>query len=178
MVEKADNIMNNKNKLSLLFFPILLVFYEIATYLSNDMYLPALPQMMRELSLTTEYAQLTLTTWFLGQASFPLITGVLSDRFGRRPILLIGGLIYIATTIYCAVADNFYALFIARFLEGGMVATMLVPGYSCIHELYKQVEAVKILAFMGGISVLAPAFGPLLGGFVLYFTIMKCFNDK
>ena len=67
-------------------FPILLVLYEIATYLSNDMYLPALPDMMRDLSLTTQQAQWTLTTWFIGSAFLPLVLGVVSDRYGRRPV--------------------------------------------------------------------------------------------
>lgn len=154
----------------LLLFPLLLVFYEIATYLSNDMYLPALPQMMSELDLTTHQAQYTLTTWFLGQASMPLLMGIISDRFGRRPVLLVGGIIYILATILCALAADATTLLIGRFIEGCMVASMLVSGYACIHELYEKNEAIKILALMGSISVLAPAFGPLLGGFVLYFS--------
>src|SRR5579883_2704724 len=72
-------------------FPLLLVLYEISTYLSNDMYLPALPQMMADLGLSAKEAQLTLTTWFLGEASMPLIMGIISDRLGRRPVLLMGG---------------------------------------------------------------------------------------
>lgn len=153
-----------------LLFPLLLVFYEIATYLSNDMYLPALPQMMRDLGFDSRQAQLTLTTWFLGQASMPLVMGIISDRYGRRPVLLLGGVIYILATITCALSSNFYTLLIARFIEGSMVASMLVPGYACIHEMYEQHDAIKILALMGSISVLAPAFGPLLGGLVLTFT--------
>lgn len=155
---------------NLLLFPLLLVFYEIATYLSNDMYLPALPQMMSELRLTTEQAQYTLTTWFLGQASMPLFMGFASDRYGRKPVLLLGGIIYVLATILCAVAVDVHTLLLGRFIEGCMVASMLVSGYACIHELYEKKEAIKILALMGSISVLAPAFGPLFGGFVLYFT--------
>lgn len=151
-------------------FPLLLVLYEIATYLSNDMYLPALPQMMRELNLTIQQAQLTLTTWFAGQASMPLLLGVISDRYGRRPVLLIGGVIYIVATVVCALTSHFAILMAARAVEGGMVASMLVSGYACIHELYDQKEAIRILALMGSITVLAPALGPLAGSIALYFT--------
>lgn len=159
--------MTRKSKI--LLFPLLLVFYEIATYLSNDMYLPALPQMMKELGLSLQQAQLTLTMWFIGQASMPLVMGIISDRYGRRPVLLSGGVIYILATLVCALSYDAQTLLIARLIEGGMVASMLVPGYACIHELYEQKEAIRILALMGSISVLAPAFGPLLGSLVLYF---------
>jgi Bcr/CflA subfamily drug resistance transporter len=163
-----DNTMARQLKLPL--FPLLLVFYEIATYLSNDMYLPALPQMMSELTLSTKQAQLTLTTWFLGQAAMPLVMGILSDRYGRRPVLLVGGVLYIASTILCALSQNVAILLLGRFLEGCMVASMMVAGYACIHELYEKNEAIKLLALMGSISILAPALGPLFGGIVLYFT--------
>jgi DHA1 family multidrug/chloramphenicol efflux transport protein-like MFS transporter len=151
-------------------FPILLVLYEIATYLSNDMYLPALPQMMKEIGLSTKQAQATLTTWFIGSAFLPLVMGVISDRYGRRPVLLLGGVIYILATIACAITSDTNTLLIARFIEGAAIPSMMVAGYACIHELYDQKEAIRILALMGSITVLAPALGPLLGSIVLYFT--------
>lgn len=153
-----------------LLFPILLVMYEISTYLSNDMYLPALPDMMKDLMLTTKQAQWTLTSWFLGSASTPLIMGVISDRYGRRPVLLLGGLVYILTTAICAITHNPHVLLIARFIEGAAIPSMMVAGYACIHESYEQKEAIRILAFMASITILAPALGPLLGSLVLYFS--------
>nr|AIA17492.1 drug resistance transporter, Bcr/CflA subfamily [uncultured bacterium] len=159
-----------KFKIQSLFFPFLLAGYEFSTYLSNDMYLPALPDMMREMHLTTQQVQFTLTSWFLGLASMPLFLGVLSDRFGRRPILLIGGIIYIIATVICALTHNHQVLLIARFLQGGMTSSMLVAGYATVHEMYDHKEAVRMIALMGSISVLAPTLGPLLGSIVLLFT--------
>lgn len=153
-----------------LYFPLLLVFYEIATYLSNDMYLPALPDMMRDLHLSTKQVQLTLTTWFIGSATLPLIMGIVSDRYGRRLTLLSGGVVYFFATIACALATNTQILLISRFIEGAAIPSMMVAGYSCIHESYEQKEAIRILALMGSITVLAPALGPLLGSIVLLFT--------
>jgi len=150
-------------------FPLLLVMYEITIYLSNDMYLPALPDMMRDLHLTATQAQLTITMWFLGSALLPLIMGALADRFGRRKTLLTGGFIFVVSTALCAMAIDEYTLLAARVLEGAMVASMMVAGYACIHELYDHKEAIRVLAIMGGVSVLAPAFGPLVGAFILLF---------
>jgi Bcr/CflA subfamily drug resistance transporter len=150
-------------------FPILFVLYEISVYLSNDMYLPALPQMMHDLHISTTKAQLTVTLWFFGAATTPLIMGALADRYGRRATLLTGGIIYLLSTVMCALAINEYTLLLPRILEGAMVSSMMVAGYAVIHESYEHKKAIKILAVMGGISVLAPALGPLLGAFVLLF---------
>lgn len=154
-------------KIHHLLLPLLLVFYEVATYLSNDMYLPALPNMMTDLQLSAKQVQLSLTWWFVGQACFPFVIGALSDRLGRRIVLLSGGVVYILATILCALTRSYEVLLIGRFIEGGMVAAMLVPAYACIHESYEKKEAIRILALMGSVSVLAPALGPLVGGFIL-----------
>lgn len=150
-----------------LFFPLLLVSYEISTYLSNDMYLPALPEMMSQLNLSMHQAQLTLTFWFAGSALLPLFMGMLVDHYGRRPVLLVGGIIYILSTITCALTSHLPSLLIARFIEGGSIPSMMVAGYACIHELYDQRAAIRILALMGSVTVLAPAIGPLIGSIIL-----------
>ena len=150
-------------------FPILLVVYEISVYLSNDMYLPALPNMMRDLQISSTQAQLTITMWFIGAACTPLVMGALADHFGRRPTLLTGGIIYVFATIACAVAVNESTILIPRLLQGAMISSMMVSGYACIHESYEHKEAIRLLAIMGGVSVLAPALGPLLGAIVLAF---------
>jgi Bcr/CflA subfamily drug resistance transporter len=150
-------------------FPFLLVCYEISLYLSNDIYLPALPEMMKELGLNSHIAQLTLTTWFFGSASVPLILGAITDRYGRRPILLLGGIVYIVMTIICAITSNISLFLIARTIEGAMVPSMLISGYAVIHELYERKQAIQVLALMLSITILAPAFGPFLGSLVLLF---------
>lgn len=151
----------------LLLFPFLLVSYEIATYLSNDMYLSALPSIEADFKTTTFLTQASLTTWFLGSASLQLFLGPLSDRYGRRPILLIGGFIFVLASIACALSTNITMLLIARFFEGWGVCSMIVAGYAAIHELYDQAAAIRTLALMGSITILAPALGPVVGAVIL-----------
>ncbi len=86
-------------------------------YLSNDMYLPALPQMTQALSTTPALTQMSLTTWFFGAASMQLLLGPLSDKYGRRPILLGGGVIFIAATLICAITSDISTLLVARFFQ-------------------------------------------------------------
>lgn len=148
-------------------FPLLIAFYEMVTYLSNDMYLPALPQITHDLGTTHFLAQLSLTVWFFGATSMQLFLGPLSDRYGRRPILLWSGLIFILATTVCATTSSVAILLIVRFIQGCSVCAVTVAGYSAIHELYDQKTAIKAFALMGSITVLAPAFGPIIGSLIL-----------
>ncbi len=152
------------------FFPLVLVLYEISNYLANDAYLPAMPSIARELQTTHHWVQLTLTAFFLGNASMQLILGPISERYGRRFLLLSGGLVFIIATIICASSHNINLFLIARFFQGAAVTSMVVAGYATVHALYDQIRAIKTLAWMGSITVLAPALGPLFGALILMFS--------
>ena len=147
--------------------PFLLVFYEVITYLSTDMYLPALPQMMRELGSTPHLAQLTVTAWFFGSASLSLLLGPIADRYGRRFLLLFGGCVFVVSTLFCATTQTITLLFIARFFQGCAACSVFVAAYATVHELYEHKKAIHVLAFMGSVTILAPTLGPLLGGLLL-----------
>lgn len=152
-----------------LLFPAALVFYEIATYLSNDMYLPSLPQISRDMQISQDLAEYTLLFWFLGSASMQLIMGPLSDRYGRKVVLMGGGICYVLSNLVCAITPDIYIFLVARFIQGSAVCSMVVAGYAAIHELYDTTRAIKIIAMMSSITILAPAFGPLLGAVILQF---------
>jgi MFS transporter, DHA1 family, multidrug resistance protein len=160
------NYLENKN-LMIQFFPWLLVCYEIINYLANDMYLPALPSMMSDLGINTRLAQQTVTAWFFGASSLHLLLGPISDRFGRKPVLLIGGVLFTAATWICALTSTISVLLVARFIQGAVVSTLITAGYASIHEIYHRKQAMQILALMMSVVMLAPAVGPLVGGFFL-----------
>lgn len=162
-------ITKSKSKQSLLLFPFLLAIYEVSNYLANDMYLPALPQIMQDLNASVHATQQTLTAFFFGAASLQLFLGPLSDRWGRRPILFAGGFIFLLSTLFCLSATNIYTLIIARFFQGSAICSIVTAGYSAIHELYEHIKAIQVLAIMASIIVLAPAFGPFLGSVVLHW---------
>lgn len=158
-----------KKEKAILLFPFLLVSYEITAYLATDMYLPALPNMIADLHISNRLGQLTLTSWFLGASCLQLIVGPLSDRYGRRPVLLTGAIVFIISTVFCAITNDIITLLVARFFQGSTVCSVVVAGYASIHESYEQQQAIKILALMGSITVLAPSAGPLLGSIILLF---------
>lgn len=149
------------------FFSLLLVCYEIINYLANDMYLPALPSVLHDLGIHTRLAQQTVSIWFFGASSFHLLAGPVADRFGRKPVLLLAGVLFTTATWICAFTANVHMLLLARFMQGAVVSTLSSAGYTSIHETYDRKQAIQILALMSSIVMLAPAVGPLLGGFFL-----------
>jgi DHA1 family multidrug/chloramphenicol efflux transport protein-like MFS transporter len=151
-------------------FPLFLIVYEFCTNMSNDMYLPALTLITADFGSKINLVQLTITAWLAGNAAVQLIVGPLSDRFGRRPILFGGGLLFLLATLGCSLAPSLEFLVFSRFLQGIGVCTMMVSGYASIHDLYNDKEAIHILVWMGTAAVLAPAIGPVLGGVLLLVT--------
>lgn len=150
-------------------FPFILVMLEIVTFLSTDMYLPALPTIANDFAVSQDVAQYTLTLWFLGSMSMQLILGPLSEQYGRKNILIMGILVFIVSTLVCAFTDNMTYFMIARLFQGSTVCAVIVAGYATIHELYSGKEAVQILAIMSSITILAPALGPFLGAAIVSF---------
>lgn len=150
-------------------FPFLFVLYEISLYLSNDMYLPSMPAIAADLGLTQAQIQNTLTLWFLGASSLQFIIGPISDRFGRKIIISVGGALFIASTIVCAMTNDISHMYIARFVQGSTICFVVVAGNAAIHESFSVKEAIKWLALCNAITILAPALGPLCGAIVVEF---------
>lgn len=148
-------------------FPLSLVFLEIGTYLANDMYLPGLPTIAKNFNISQDAAQYTLLVWFLGSASMQLFTGPLSDRFGRRIVLLSGAMLFFISSLVCAITADLNIMLFARFIQGSTIGAIVVPGYAAVHESYDTNASIKIIAIMGSVTILAPAFGPLLGAIVI-----------
>ena len=99
--------MVQKTSLSWL-FPPFLILYEFCTNMSNDMYLPALPLIAKELQSSLSLVQLTITAWLAGSMAIQLIVGPLSDFYGRRLVLLGGGLLFLLSTLGCSLSPSLH----------------------------------------------------------------------
>jgi Bcr/CflA subfamily drug resistance transporter len=152
-----------------LIFPYALVFYEAVLYLANDMYLPSLPAIARDLKTSQDMVQYTLALWFLGTCSLQVFLGPLSDYFGRRQVLVWGSGLFFGSTLMCTLSHSIEMLLFARFLQGSVVGTVVVAGYAAIHEFYDSRRTVQLLSIMASIIVLAPAVGPVIGAWILEF---------
>jgi Bcr/CflA subfamily drug resistance transporter len=159
--------MSQSQRSSPLMIPVLLALLELVIYLSNDMYLPALLAIRSDLHTSSSLVQLSLTSWFLGGTLLHLIVGPISDSIGRKPVMLVGGLIFVVSSLICGVTNNIVVLLLARFFQGTTVSVVAVSSYATLHEILDDIQAAKAIAVMTAITVLAPAFGPLLGGVLM-----------
>ncbi|SFL90104.1 multidrug effflux MFS transporter [Marinobacter zhejiangensis] len=135
--------------------------------LATDMYLPALPSLGGALGAGTDQVQLTLSIYMAGFALAQLICGPLADRFGRKPAMIGGFVLFAAASIGCALANNIETLILCRFLQaiGGSAGPVL--GRAAIRDIYTPRDAARIMALLASIMALAPALAPTLGGLML-----------
>lgn len=132
--------------------------------LSTDLYLPSLPILVQVFDTDVSTAQLTLSVFMAGFALSQLVHGPLSDRFGRRPVILGGLAVFIVASLWCAVASSINELIVARFLQalGGCVGP--VVGRAVVRDVFGRERSAAVLAYMATAMGLAPAVGPLVGG--------------
>lgn len=134
--------------------------------LSIDITLPSLPATQRSFSTDVATAQLTLSVFFIGFACGQLVVGPLSDRFGRRPIVL-GGLVGFAiTSIVCALAPSIETLIAARFVQALCACAGPVLGRAIVRDLYGPERAARMLANMMTVFAFMPAAAPMVGGLI------------
>ncbi|HEY5847472.1 MAG TPA: multidrug effflux MFS transporter [Microlunatus sp.] len=132
--------------------------------ISLDLYLPALPQLAADLDASPSEAQLTITACLLGLATGQLVAGPLSDRFGRRPPLIIGLALYLLTSLACAFAPTIESLIGLRLLQGLAGAAGLVIARAVARDLYSGRDLLIFFSRLILISGLAPVIAPVLGG--------------
>jgi DHA1 family bicyclomycin/chloramphenicol resistance-like MFS transporter len=135
--------------------------------LSIDMSLPAQPTIARDLDVSADVAQLTLSLFVVGFAIGQLIYGHLADAYGRRPVLLTGLLVYSAAAVGCAAHAGIVALLACRLVQGAGAACGPVVARAMVRDTQPAASAARLLSLMLAVLALAPMLAPLAGAFVL-----------
>lgn len=135
--------------------------------LTNDIYMPAMPVLVSSLNSTVPGVQFTLTAFIVGVAFGQIAYGPLSDRYGRRPMLIAGLSLFCASSAGCAYAQSVEALAVLRFLQALGLAAAPVLGRTVARDLGANEQAARLLARMMVVSGIAPIAAPLLSGMLL-----------
>lgn len=146
-----------------------LILYNFTANLANDIYLPSMPELVRIFHTSPSVLQLTMTAWFAGVSLPQLFFGPLSDRFGRRKVLLFGAILFLLATLICTAANNIWILIAARYLQGVGVCSLNVTTFGILADLYDAKSRTQIVNKINMCGILAPLIGPLIGGYILFY---------
>lgn len=136
---------------------------------TTDLYLPALPALTASFGAAMGQAQYTLSALLLAFGVSQLVWGPMSDRFGRRPILLMGLAAYLVAAIGCATAASMLQLIIWRALQGAAMGAVVMCARALVRDLYQPQEGARIMSKgMSGLGALACA-SPAVGGLLTQF---------
>jgi DHA1 family bicyclomycin/chloramphenicol resistance-like MFS transporter len=136
---------------------------------SVDLYLPALPTIAADLGAADARAQWTLASFFLGFGAGMMMFGSLSDKFGRRRLLLFAAVLFAASSLLCVVVTDIDQLIALRFFQAVGSGALGVLARAVVRDVFDTTGSARILSIMGVITAVVPMFATLIGGQILVF---------
>ena len=161
---KQNSIPAASNVNALLF--ILLGAIAAMTPLAIDMYLPAMPNIAKDLAVAESSVQMTLSVYIGAFAVGQLVHGPLADSFGRKPVLLVGIVFFAIASVFSAIVNSIETLMIARGFQGFAGAAVAVIIQAIVRDMFDREDFTRVMSFVTLIMTIAPLVGPLLGGHI------------
>lgn len=137
------------------------------TALGMDMFLPSVPAIAHAFGAEAGSAQLAVTTYLLGLSAGQFAWGPLADRFGRKPVLLAGIILFLASSVGCALAGSLQNVVLLRFAQGAAMSSGPVIARSVVRDLAAHEQAAQVLGRMMVVFGFFPVAGPLIGAQML-----------
>lgn len=145
---------------------LLIVTFLMLQPLSTDLYLASLPSLATGFAVPAATVQLTLSLFVIGFGGAQLVIGPLSDRYGRRPVLLWGLTLYVAASALCGFAQSIELLIAARFLQALGCCSAVVIARAIVRDAYAREDSMRVMAKVSTWLSLAPLLGPILGSYL------------
>ncbi|ABZ74888.1 drug resistance transporter, Bcr/CflA subfamily [Shewanella halifaxensis HAW-EB4] len=143
--------------------PILLPMV-ILSPLAIDIYLPSMPVMAAEFSVSASEIQSTLVLFLFAMGTGQLLIGPLADRYGRRPVAIGGIIFYMISSVLAAIAVEFHWLQIARVMQGLAACSTSIVVFSAVRDCFSPKEGARYYSYLNGMICIIPALAPTLGG--------------
>ncbi len=150
-----------------LMFPLALVLFEFSVYIGNDLVQPAMLAITKDFGVSSSWAPSSMSFYLLGGACMAWLLGPLSDRLGRKKVLLAGVLFFVLCCLLILLTHTIESFLALRFLQGIGLTVISAVGYAAIQETFAERDAIKVMALMANISLLAPLLGPVVGAFLI-----------
>ncbi|NML61103.1 multidrug effflux MFS transporter [Massilia sp. RP-1-19] len=145
---------------------LLIIGFMMLQPLSTDLYLASLPNLATVFGVPASTVQLTLSVFVIGFGGAQLIIGPLSDRYGRRPVLMWGLALYVAASLLCASAQTIQVLVAARFMQALGCCSAIIIARAIVRDAYAPADSARVIARASSWLSLAPLTGPILGSYL------------
>lgn len=146
---------------------LLLALFGAIAPLAIDMYLPGIPAMAEDLSVSTNRAGISVSVFFVGMAVGQLVAGPLSDRLGRRPMIIAGLILFLAGSLAAALAHSFLLLLAARLVQALGACSVTTCSRAAVRDMLDPREAARLFSLLALIGGLVPLAAPMLGSVLL-----------
>jgi len=143
---------------------VILVAISTVGPLGLNIFVPSMPGLQHTFQASSGMVQATLTVYIAAIALCQLFYGPLSDRYGRRPVLLAGLALYVAASLACALAPTIEVLIVARGVQAIGGASGMILSRAIVRDLHERDKAASVLGYITMAWVLAPMVAPLVGG--------------
>lgn len=147
----------------------LIIVLVIVAELSTDILTPALVKMSTFFAVSSEITKIVLSSNLLGLSISGLFYGPISDHYGRRPVILIGLIIFCISSILCYFTNTIDLLILFRFFQGIGAGVAVVIGYASIKDVYDDVRCAQVISRVSMCVALSPTFGPILGSLIMAY---------
>ncbi|AHK19157.1 MFS transporter [Yersinia similis] len=151
-----------------LLFPLCLVLFEFTAYIANDMIQPGMLAVVAEFNASVEWVPTSMTAYLAGGMFLQWLLGPLSDRRGRRPVMLAGVAFFVVTCLAILLVNSIEQFIAMRFLQGIGLCFIGAVGYATIQESFEEAVCIKITALMANVALIAPLLGPLAGAALIH----------
>ena len=146
---------------------LLMAPFDILASLAMDIYLPVVPQMPRILGTSPAIVQLTLSLYMVTLGLGQIVFGPISDRIGRRPVLLGGGLLFAAASIALAGTSSATVFLALRIVQALGASAVLVATFATVRDVYAgRPEGAVIYGLFSAMLAFVPALGPIAGALI------------
>lgn len=151
--------------------PILFIILLLTTVeqFAVDVYLPSMPAMSEFFKVPDAMVQLSLSLYMVGFALSPLIAGPITDRYGRRNIILLGLLCLFISTLFCIFTSKIHILLLGRVLMGAACGILVVANQAMVRDSFQGSRLVKVSSYMSMTWSTVPIVAPAIGGYVQHY---------
>lgn len=146
-----------------------IILMDLLTGMEFDLFVPSFPELQHQFNLSPFWVEALLSVNFLGYVFSLFFVGGLADRYGRKPILLLGLALFIIGSVLCLWAPVYPLLLIGRFLHGVGIAAPAILSFLIIADAYPLKQQQVFMAMMNGVMNMAVAASPVLGSYIAFY---------